>query len=226
MYLSVTIPKQPKSTPPPAARSVRTSTTSKLEDSSDDDNSWIEGTATSDLDQSIDLEAESQDEEESEDEDFADIVSAVGTMTVSEAQVKNYSIGFTYPYLLYNYMDNKQLKCTVDLLVHTFPGENFNVKFNSDGSEILVYTKLPQFFTDVNRLKINNVKLTGNSSKVVAFEECVTKLGVDTDHEENLFGPPQRIKMPFKCDTKVPIEAEPQYFEAWGIDEEGQESGM
>ena len=147
-------------------------------------------------------------------------------MTVSEAQVKNYSIGFTYPYLLYNYMDNKQLKCTVDLLVHTFPGENFNVKFNSDGSEILVYTKLTRFFTDVNRLKMNNDKLNGNSSRVVAFEECVTKLGVDTDHEENIFGPPQRINMPFKCDTKVPIKAEPQYFEAWGIEKEDQESGM
>ena len=54
----------------------------------------------------------------------------------------------------------------------------------------------------------------------------MTKLGVDTDHEEDLFGPPQRIKIPFKCDTKVPIEAEPQYFEAWGIEEEDQESGM
>ena len=94
------------------------------------------------------------------------------------------------------------------------------------GSKVLVYTRLPGFFTYVYRLKMNNIALNGNSSKVVAFEEYVTKLGVDTDHEEDLFGPPQRIKITFKCGTKVPIEAEPQYFEDWVIDESDEDTGM
>ena len=54
----------------------------------------------------------------------------------------------------------------------------------------------------------------------------MTKLGVNTDHEEKKIGPPNRIKIPIKCDTKVPLEAEPQYFEAWGIDKGDEDTRM
>ena len=52
-------------------------------------------------------------------------------------------------------------------------------------------------------------RLTENTSKIVALDELLSKLNVDTDHETEVHGPPQRIKLPFKCDTKIPIDADP-----------------
>ena len=202
---------------------------------SSDDETWVAGISTAGDNEAeeaaeedfIDLEAlsegELEDEEELEDEledsedDVAGISSAFGTMTVSTCS-NGYSLGFTYPCLIYDYMDARQKKVTIDLLVQSLLPDQFSVKFNDAGTEILVSTRLPDFFAMPDRLTMNDNSLTENSSKVVAFEKCVTKLGVDTDHETDLYGPPQRIKLPFKCDVKIPIEPEPQYFESWGLD--------
>ena len=139
-------------------------------------------------------------------EEVENICATLDSMSLVSSSSKEFSIAFTYPFLMYNYMDRRQKKITIDLCVPSLPSENFNVKFNEYGAEILVYTKLPDFFTMTSRITMNNDKLNDNSSKVVAFEECVTRLGVETDHEVNLYGPPQRIKLPFKCDVKIPIE--------------------
>jgi len=101
-------------------------------------------------------------------------------------------------------MDERQKKVKVDLLVQLLEPDQFSIKFNDTGAENLVSTRLLDFFTNTNRLAIIDTKLNANPSKVVTFEKCVTKLGVDTDHAEDIFCPlpPQRIKLPFKCDTK------------------------
>ena len=56
---------------------------------------------------------------------------------------------------------------------------------------------------------MNDYQLNNNSTKVVAFEEVVTKVVNKNGYESNLYGTPQRIKLPFKCDTKINIEPEP-----------------
>jgi len=101
-------------------------------------------------------------------------------------------------------MDERQKKVKVDLLVQLLEPDQFSIKFNDTGAKNLVSTRLLDFFTNTNRLAIIDTKLNANPSKVVTFEKCVTKLGVDTDHAEDIFcpPPPQRIKLPFKCDTK------------------------
>lgn len=214
------------------APSVPSQVEVEFEEDSSDDETWVAGISTAGdkeaeeaaEDDLIDLELPSEgelEEEEDELEDSEDEVAGLsshfGTMSVNRG-ASDYSLGFTYPCLIYDYMDTRQKKVTVDLLVQSLEPDQFSVKFNDAGTEILVSTRLPDFFANTNRLAMIDNKLNANSSKVVAFEKCVTKLGVDTDHAEDIFGPPQRIKLPFKCDTKIPIEPEPQFFESWGLD--------
>lgn len=199
---------------------------------SSDDETWVAGVSTA-FDQEAEeaaeeefidlevpsegeLEGEDDDEEEDSEDEVAGLSSNLGKMSVTRS-ANDYSLGFTYPTLIYDYMDDRQKMITIDILVQTLEPDHFSVKFNEAGTEIHVSTRLPDFFACANRLTMIDTKLTSNSSKVVAFEKCITKLGVDTDHEEDIFGPPQKIKLPFKCDTKIPIEPEPQFFESWGI---------
>ena len=124
---------------------------------------------------------------------------------------------------MYEYVDQKQKKVAIDLLVSTLPDDSYNVRYNEAGTEILLYTKLQSFFTSTDRVRMVDNRLTENTSKIVALDALLSKLNVDTDHEKELYGPPQRIKLPFKCDTKIPIEADPAYFESWELEDENGE---
>ena len=140
-------------------------------------------------------------------------------MSVSRG-ANNYSFGFTYPCLIYNYMDERQKKVKVDLLVQLLEPDQFSIKFNDTGAENLVSTRLLDFFTNTNRLAIIDTKLNANPSKVVTFEKCVTKLGVDTDHAEDIFCPPPLSVSSCHSSViqKIPIEPEAQFFESWRLD--------
>ena len=200
---------------------------------SSDDETWVAGISTAGdneaeeaaeeefIDLEVlsegELEGEDDDEEEDSEDEVAGLSSNLGEMSVTRS-ANEYSLGFTYPTLIYDYMDDRQKMITIDILVQTLEPDHFSVKFNEAGTEIHVSTRLPDFFACANRLTMIDTKLTSNSSKVVAFEKCVTKLGLDTGYVDDLYGPPQRIKLPFKCDVKIPIQPEPQYFESWGLD--------
>ena len=214
-----------------------------FDDDDDDDDTWIAGVSNAGDQEAeeaaeeefIDLEAPSEgelddeeedydeDDEDEEEDEVAGLASKLGTMSFTKNPPEEYSIGFKYPFLMYEYVDKKQKKVAIDLLVSTLPADSYNVRYNEAGTEILLYTKLPDFFTSTARVKMVDNKLTENTSKIVALDELLSKLNVDTDHETEVHGPPQRIKLPFKCDTKIPIEADPAYFESWELsDEKGE----
>ena len=211
------------------------------EDDDTDDETWIAGISTAGDQEAeeaaeeefIDLEEPSEgelgedeeiedfDEDEGEDE-VVGLASKLGTMSFTKNPPEEYSIGFKYPFLMYEYVDRKQKKVAIDLLVSTLPADTYNVRYNEAGTEILVFTKLQSFFTQTDRVKMVDKSLNENTSKIVALDELLSKLRVEADHEQDVYGPPQRIKLPYKCDTKIPIEADPAYFESWQIeDDEG-----
>ena len=43
----------------------------------------------------------------------------------------------------------------------------------------------------------------------------------DHGYERDAFGPPQRVKLPFRCDVKILIEHEVQAFPSWKMPQEG-----
>ena len=123
---------------------------------------------------SIDLEQESFEEEEEDledilEEDLEDATTALGTMTMNAAPAKEWSNGFVYPYLIYDYVDNRQKKLSIDIHVMCLDDKDFQVKMNSSGTEILLSTKMPIFFTSKDRVSMVDSSLTTNTSKVVAF---------------------------------------------------------
>ena len=245
----LTLISVPLLAPAPSGRtraSFPTSVPRQLEaqdvDSSDDE-TWIAGVSTAGdqkaeeaaEEEFIDLEAPSEgelddeeedydeDDEEEDEDEVAGLASKLGTMSFTKNPPEEYSIGFKYPFLMYQYADQKQKKVAIDLLVSTLPADSYNVRYNEAGTEILLYTKLPDFFTSTDRVNMVDNRLTENTSKIVALDELLSKLNVDTDHEKEVHGPPQRIKLPFKCDTKIPIEADPAYFESWELsDDKGE----
>lgn len=205
---------------------------------SSDDETWIAGVSTAGdqkaeeaaEEEFIDLEAPSEGElegeEESDDADddeeeegVAGLTSKLGTMKVSRNPPEEYGIGSQYPFLMYEYVDDKQKKVAIDLLVTCLPTESYKICFNESGTEILVYTTLPEVFFKTDRSNLMNPNLTSNTSKIVALDALLAKLNVDNNHEDDFRGPPQHIKLPFKCDTKIPIEADPGYFQNWEIED-------
>ncbi len=59
--------------------------------------------------------------------------------------------------------------------------------------------------------------LTMNTSKVVAFQDAVEKVNRENYHKMDIWGPPQCIKLSFKCDTNIPVEYLNDGFESWKI---------
>ena len=155
---------------------------------------------------SIDLGSET----ESEDDDLPDI------SKMSLRSFKPSSFKFEFPFIIYPYTQNRQIQVCVDFLVLSMPRENFKCRFNSNGTEVLLYTKIPGMFTAKERVLHADDKLGENTSKAVAFEEVIGEYAKNRpDEGDGIYGPPQVIRLPFPCDTTIPIEHEMQAFEGW-----------
>ena len=163
---------------------------------------------------SVDLEVDSEKEEE--------LISDFNKMTVSTFKASSFKT--EYPFLVYDYIDTRQKKVCLDFLVYSMDREKFLCKFNKSGSQVLIYTRIPNIFTARSRIMDADSKLQVNTSKVVAFDALDAKVEatLEADEEEyESFGPPQVVKLPFICDTKIPIDHEMQAFESdWTITDE------
>lgn len=119
---------------------------------------------------------------------------------------KSLSITTNYPFLIYNYSTSRQEKVTIDVSVPAMNEEDFKVDMSVDGKEILLSSKVPNFFLDVVRVKMTNGNYNRDASKTVAFENLVDKVDQATGFVDEHFGPPQRIVLPFKCDTNISVQ--------------------
>ena len=94
-------------------------------------------------------------------------------MTVGSTASKEYLLGSTYPYLIYKYMEDRQQKVCIDMMVMTMDMNFFEAKFNKQGTELLLHTKVPAILFKKERLMMANTELKQNNTKVVEFEKCV-----------------------------------------------------
>ena len=162
----------------PVSKSLATIPTQVTAEESSDDKTWIDGVSESEsvdsTHYSVDLEEESTGTtQEEEKEEIEDIATALGTMTVGSTASKEYLLGFTYPYLIYKYVEDRQQKVCIDMMVMTMDMNFFEAKFNKQGTELLLYTKVPAILFKKERLMMANTELKQNNTNVVEFEKCV-----------------------------------------------------
>ena len=96
---------------------------------------------------------------------------------------------------MYNYADNRQKKQSIDILVMCLKKKYFHVMMNSSGTKMLLLIKMPSLLTSKNCISMADSSLTMNTSKVVAFHDAVEKVSRENNHEMDIWGPPQRIKL-------------------------------
>ena len=118
---------------------------------------------------------------------------------------------------MYNYVNNRQKKQSIDILVMCLDEIDFHVMMNSSGPKILLLIKMPSFFRSKNCISMADSSLNTNTSKVVAFQDAVEKVNRENYHEMDIWGPPQCIKFSFKCNTNIPAEYLNDGFESWKI---------
>ena len=92
---------------------------------------------------------------------------------ISMNTYKAKSFKFEDPFIIYPYKRKRQKKVALDVIVFSQETENFKASFNKSGTQILLYTKLPELFTSKKRVTAANTKLEEDTSKAVAFEEAI-----------------------------------------------------
>ena len=177
----------------------RKSITSQINFEDSEDETWRESTATtrsssdsedegdyaqeyslSDIEEHeyFDIEAESNEEVE-------DLIEEFQTMSV---RFKSTALKFEYPHLVYPYEENRQKKFCIDLITLYFSTDNYRCAFNASGSEMLVYTRVPDIFTSKKRIMEANEDIQDNTSKAVAFEEFSEPVRDMMSIDEGLWG--------------------------------------
>ena len=142
------------------------------------------------------------------------------TMNIG-GEKETFWLGQACPYMFYDYIEDDQQKVAIDFLVPTVAKENFVLKMSPNGMELLMSIKMPLFFVDQTRLLTahqSNRKFSKNSGKAIAFAECMKKIhavygGEDGGSPSEIVGPPQKIKLPFKCDADVTVDKETLNFD-------------
>ena len=194
-----------------------TVTTRSYSDSEDRDNYVQEDIALENIQENESFSIEDQSEEEEEAED---LIQEFRTMSVRA--YKSNALKFEYPFLVYPYKESRQKKVCIDMIVLSLASEDFRCAFNANGSEMLIYTRVPDIFTCKKRVMDANHGIQADNSKAVAFEEVSEPVRSDIVIDEGLWGQPQIIKLPYQCDTTIPIDHEMQAFPSWVLKSYGE----
>ena len=107
--------------------------------------------------------------------------------------------------------------------------EKLLCKINKSVSQVLIYKRIPKVFTIRSQVTEADSQLHGNTSKVVAFDALDIKVDSNLEageEEYESFKPPQVVKLPFICDTKIPIDYKMQAFESDWIITDGDDSDL
>ena len=202
----------------PNTRNTR-STPSK-EDSSSDEESFVDKGSEPEDHYSVDLGSVSDvsnDIESEGDMSLNQATTSMGRMSIGKTQKQNstvdeYSLGTSNPFMMYNYTEDNQRKVAVDFLVRNQDRDSYDVKLSSCGTKLTLTTTVPDMFLDPKRLNLANgdkKTFNCNSNKAVAFNNLVAAIeeDIDTENENSKFTfPVQIVKLVETCDPNVEID--------------------
>ena len=139
-------------------------------------------------------EAEQEQEQEPETEETAatttnsatdNLTEEFSSMTVvGKPSAALFSRGFSFPYIMYQYVEDGRRRVSIDFLILGMAKENYRPKVVSNGKTLQLGMVIPSFFADENQLQVANEGDAGfnkQSHKATALEEVVNKITEDID---------------------------------------------
>ena len=117
-----------------------------------------------------------------------------------------FSTFFSVPFVCYDYIRGSERMVTVDLLVPLLHKDQFRIKVHSSGWFLEVFTVVPTFFFNPDRLLLANPNYTRDTQRVASLQaSCnqVTKYFKDSKTGDILCATPQRIRLPFKVKRAI-----------------------
>ena len=113
----------------------------------------------------------------------------------------NFSLGFTFPYLLYDYVKYKRAMVKNDVLVMSLSSSMYLPKIAENGLSLQIRIRVPRMFTSSDRLLTANDAITKDTHIATVFNRLVEEVEVHQDFiEHGKFTGKQRIiNFPFKC---------------------------
>lgn len=130
---------------------------------------------------------------------------------------KKYSMDVSFPYLMYDYVEDGRERVTIDFLVFGTAKKNLRPAVASGGNELHLKVVIPEIFTVQSRMLVAGAEknVTKNTHKATAFSKLaaeVEKKHGDGSSEEPIIGNPQRVKLPFACEEEI-VDWEVQVFD-------------
>ena len=129
--------------------------------------------------------------------------------------VEKIGIDFVMPFVLYDYIEEKRRRVTANFFCLRWIEKN-SPRVTSYRMELQVGTTVPTFFQNSARIILANKNkdrtFTSNTHKATAFAEVIRRINNELNYPDNLNGPVQRTKLPFRCEEEI-LSWEVQAFE-------------
>ena len=131
----------------------------------------------------------------------------LGGVSLGDDASPRFSIDQTNPFVVKVYSKNSEDKAEVEFMTLPLDKGCFIIKLGDDGMELWVTTATPEFFLEEKRMKKqmgdkfrqNDPRTSGHKATVQAIRRKKFNL-FSVNNTNFVFGTPQKIKLPFKCE--------------------------
>jgi hypothetical protein len=201
----------------------------QVEEETEDDKEFTSGTvdkedevgeeeATKEGEEAAGPSTTTEDNKEEDDKAVTSITESLSNMSVS---TKSFDMSVQAPYIMYQYVDYGRDVVLVDFLIPSIHRKWTRARILPCGTAIELAIVIPPVFYNPMRLLAANTEnrsFNNNTSKAVAFQKAAQEiLKTENEFEEVLGKKPQRIRLPFKCET--------EFYQPPGTDPEDDETG-
>ena len=132
----------------------------------------------------------------------------VKAMSISKApKYQPYSMSFSFPFMIKEFIHDNRKSCTVDILVPTVAEDRVRPVVSTDLEYLLVSIVVPEFFPEYQRIEASNFgddTFHGNTSVATAHHKVIVQsIRTAFNGQPEVIGEPMKIKLPFKVEESI-----------------------
>ena len=119
---------------------------------------------------------------------------------------KRWSMNFTFPFMIKEFIHNNRKCCTVELLVPTVDETSVRPVVSPGLEHLHVSVVVPAFFPEYDRIEAANfgdAAFHGNTSIATAHHNVVQNICTSFAAKNEVIGDPMKIKLPFKVEESI-----------------------